>query len=627
MSLRQWSIRRRILLVGTVPALIVVLLLTTYHMVNRWSDIRKENQSIARIVLENIGVTAEYPIISGNYELLFPLVHAALSQPAIVSIRIHDAAGRVLLDNQTERFAEVPAEDIRYLRYDIVRQVQSLDEFSEFGDGSTEAKTLGYIRLGMADTFTRDREISILRQSLLVGLGVVLLAFFIGRAASLSIIPSLEKLSLFIARLANGNSNERIKVDDGAEIGHLQVNANQLAQSLQQAEKDQQSYTRQLMSEQQKTQQASRAKSEFLAMMSHELRTPLNGAIGMLQLLDQDISREEFNDYKRTADQSLTHLTQLLEDVLVVVDTEKNKLPVVFKEQKLPDVLNNLIQDFSHRALDKELSLVVDYDTELQRNAIRFDPSLVRQVVRHLVDNAIKFTDSGMVVVQLQLVKNNNHDWLSISVTDTGIGIPEDHKQRVLEAFAQVNSSFNRRHAGVGLGLTITHHISRILGGHIEISDGINGGTRVLVDFPLGHSPESEAVEPQGVAHGLRTLIVEDNPVNSKVAEKMLLKVCPQMQINKASSGEESLERVKTQQFDLILMDCQMPGLDGFETTRRLRESGLTTPIVACTANTTDQIQDKCRAAGMDDYLAKPLKVATVEAMVNKWLQRTSPEC
>ncbi len=627
MSLRQWSIRRRILLVGTVPALIVVLLLTAYHMVNRWSDIRKENQNIAGIVLENIGVSAEYPIISGNYELLSPLINAALSQPAIVSIRIHDAAGRVLLDNQTERFAEVPEEDIRYLRYDIIRQVQSLDEFSEFGDGSTEAKTLGYIRLGMADTFSRDREISILRQSLLVGLGVVLLAFFIGHAASLSIIPSLEKLSLFIARLANGNSSERIRVDDGAEIGHLQVNANQLAESLQQAEKDQQSYTRQLMNEQQKTQLASRAKSEFLAMMSHELRTPLNGAIGMLQLLDQDISREEFNDYKRTADQSLTHLTQLLEDVLVVVDTEKNKLPVVFKEQKLPDVLNNLIQNFSHRALDKELSLVVDYDIQLQRNTICFDPSLVRQVVRHLVDNAIKFTDSGMVVLQLQVIKQENHDWLSINVTDTGIGIPESHKQQVLEAFSQVNSSFNRRHAGVGLGLTITHHISRILGGHIEISDGINCGTRVLVDFPLGYSQVSEMVEPKGVIHGLRTLIVEDNLVNSKVAEKILLKVCPQMQINKVSSGEESLERVKIQQFDLILMDCQMPGLDGFETTRRLRESGLATPIIACTANTTDQIQDKCRAAGMDDYLAKPLNVATVEAMINKWLQRTSPEC
>ena len=626
MSLRQWSIRRRILLVGTVPALIVVLLLTTYHMVNRWSDIRQENQSIARIVLENIGVSAEYPIISGNYELLSPLVHSALSQPAIVAIQIHDAAGRIVLDEKTARFTDVPAEDIRYLRYDIIRQVQSLDEFSEFGDGATESTTLGYIRLGMADTFTRDREIATLQQSLLAGLGVVLLAFFIGHAASLSIIPSLEKLALFIARLANGNTNDRINVDDGAEIGHLQVNANQLAQSLHQAEKDQQRYTLQLMTEQQKTQQASRAKSEFLAMMSHELRTPLNGAIGMLQLLEQDISREEFNDYKRTADQSLTHLTQLLEDVLVVVDTEKNKLPVVFKEQKLPDVLHNLIQDFSLRALEKELSLVVDYDAALQRDAIRFDPSLVRQVVRHLVDNAIKFTDSGMVVVQLQLIKRDEHEWLTISVTDTGIGIPENQKQQVLEAFAQVNSSFNRRHAGIGLGLTISHHISRILGGQIEIFDGINGGTKVLVEFPLGRTPVSEHSPHAVAAQGLRTLIVEDNPVNSKVAEKMLLKVCPQMQVNTVSSGEESLERVKSQQFDLILMDCQMPGLDGFETTRRLRDAGLTTPIVACTANTTDQIQDRCRDAGMDDYMAKPLNVAMVKAMVTKWLLQESTE-
>ncbi|MDK2777102.1 MAG: response regulator [Pseudomonadota bacterium] len=618
-GLRQLPIRHRMLLVGAVPALLVVLVMTAYHMLNRWSDLRQENQSIAQVILEHIGASAEYPIVTGNYDLLRPLMDAALAQPAIVAVDIYDASGHEVLQGRTLHYDELTDSDVRWLSADIRRQVAALDEFSEFGDERLVDRSIGSIRLGMSDYFTRDRELDIMQQSLLTGLVVVALAVLISYAASASILSPLEKLAGFIARLAGGRIQERLQVDDGAEIGHLQVNANTLAESLEKADHDQQQYTAQLVAEQQKTQQASRAKSDFLAMMSHELRTPLNGAIGMLQLLDKDNSREEFEDYKRTADQSLTHLTQLLEDVLVVVDTEKNRMSVSLSDVSLPQVLDNLVQSFRGRALDKKLSLVVDYDDSVSSGLIRSDPSLVRQIVRHLVDNALKFTEDGMVVVQLSLLPDDTQNCLCIRVCDTGIGIEAEKKQLVLEAFSQANSSFNRRYSGIGLGLTITSHICRVLGGRFELTDAQGGGTCATALIPALSQAAITSSGEQDSGHQ-RALIVEDNPVNLKVLEKMLLRVWQGIEVTSVTSGEACLTVTAQTHFDLIFMDCQMPGLDGFETTRRLREQGVDSPVVACTANTADGIRERCQQAGMNDYLAKPLKVPLIRQVLQKWL-------
>lgn len=617
-GLRRLPVRWRIFITGVVPALLVVVLLTVYHLESRWGDLRQERNNISLMVLEHLSASAEYPLISGNYDLLQPLVQAALAQPMIVSVVLLDASGREVLQ-EDQLTADSDQSDLTEVRHDIIRLVPALDEFSEFGDNRLESRQLGTIVLTLSESYIHGRILSIVQDSVIAGLLVVILAGFISRFASLSILLPLEKLGEFIARLAAGHSHSRMEVSDGAEVGHLQLNTNRLAESLERAELDQQEYTRQLMAEQAKTQQASKAKSDFLAMMSHELRTPLNGAIGMLQLLERDNTQEEFDDYKRTADRSLTHLTQLLEDVLVVVDTEKNKLPVAFSEQRLPDVLYTLLLSFRSRALEKQLSFVVEYSDRLLEEAVRCDPSLIRQVVRHLVDNAIKFTDEGMVLLTLSVSGESGHETLKLVVEDSGIGIDASQKERVLEAFSQANSSFSRRHEGVGLGLTITHHICRVLGGELQLEDSASGGARVVAEIPVSVSPQVVA-EHEKTGQGFRTLIVEDNPVNLKVTEKMLGKAWQGLTVSSVMSGEECLKTLQDSVYDLILMDCQMPGLDGFETTERLRDMGVNTPVVACTANTTDQIRERCLAAGMNDYMAKPLTLAVVKQILTRWL-------
>jgi CheY-like chemotaxis protein len=195
----------------------------------------------------------------------------------------------------------------------------------------------------------------------------------------------------------------------------------------------------------------------------------------------------------------------------------------------------------------------------------------------------------------------------------------------VLEAFSQVSSSFNRRYDGLGLGLTICHHISQILAGHITFEDNLGGGTCIAVTIPLlALQSHENSVTKAASTLAIRgnVLIVEDNEVNLKVIEKMLHKLAPNIQISSVGSGESAINLIQHQRrhFDLILLDCQMPGMDGFETSEQLRKHGFSEAIIACTANTTDKIEQRCLDAGMDDYMAKPIRLDNIRDMLNRWL-------
>lgn len=626
MNYREWSIRKRMLLVAALPTLAAVLMLSLFHLSERWQGIHQNRDAMVSLLLENIAAAAEYPIISGNYELLSPLIHSVLQQPDIIAVTITNPEGEVLLQHLDQHYPQVNNDDIFLRQFAMQRTVQPYDEYAEYAediDEKNSTQLFAIIELSLTDTFTRQHELSIAWQSALVGLLVMFAGLSIAHLTAFNIVSSLRSLAFFFTGLAEGKFSRRLPVDNGAEIGQLQLNANSLAASLQRAEAEQQEFTDKLLSEQQKTQRANQAKSEFLAMMSHEFRTPLNGALGALQLMEGNNDIGAFADYKSMAENSLLHLSQLLEDVLVVVDVEKNTLPLSVAEHKLPDALAELTSSLAAAAMQRGLSLVVQYDEALKRTPVRTDVALIRQVVRHLVDNAIKFTNEGFVIVEVGLgeVDLNEVDAarLTVQVTDTGIGIPDHQKQSVLNAFAQVSSSFNREYEGMGLGLTITHHITTLLGGSLTLQDNPSGGTRVVAEFPVLLTPLSVASETQ-ISRAFRVLVVEDNPVNLKVAEKMLQKSFQRVIVDSVCSGEACLEKMTAAEFDLVLMDCHMPGLDGFETTRSLRSAGHITPVIACTANTTEQIHQRCQHAGMNDFIAKPLKIDTLRTVLPRWL-------
>lgn len=482
-----WSLRQRIVLIAAVPALLATLLLTGFYTYQQRQEHQESMEQFVHTLLEELVVAAEYPIISGNYDMLEPLLSTVLRQATIVSIQVVDMQQQEIIVLYTESYDEVNPEDIHYYDYRVMHNVKVMDEFSQFEDdlGTGQKQQLATIYLGTANTFIRHLEALMVWKSVLAGLLVAVLAALFGRIIASDLITSLERLSEYFSYLGKGKMEQRLIVDGATEMAELQTNANRLADSLQQAERDRARHTRELMVEQDKTRKASQAKSQFLAMMSHELRTPLNGAIGTLQLMDQQLPESEYRDYKFMAEQSLEHLTQLLEDVLIVVDIENNKLQVTWADNYIQQVLKQLVQHFTEIAMNRGVSFVIDYGPRT-RQSICIAPSLVRQVVRHLVDNAFKYTEQGVVTLTVDLEHVEQRTCLIIRVTDTGIGIDDDQKQEVLEAFSRGDTSFSRRYEGMGLGLTISHHVSQILNGHLLLEDNPRGsGTQVKVVLPI----------------------------------------------------------------------------------------------------------------------------------------------
>jgi len=622
-ALRRWSIRRRILLVGVIPVLLAVLSLTSYHMSERWDNILQANDNVSSIVLQHLVISAEYPVMSGNVALLEPLVEAALLQPSIVAVTIYDASGDILLSQRIKQYGDLPTKDISTFQQPVIQELAELDAFSEFEAASLSSgtrKQLATIALEVTNTFSHRQQIVIFQQSLAAGVGVLFLTVLIGIAISTTIIPALEKLTRFIDTLAQGQLDARLDVDDGAEIGLLQKNTNSLANSLMTAREDTQEYTRRLKEEQARTEAASQVKSRFLTMVSHELRTPLNGVSGALEMIQLNQGSSDFELYKSVAKSSLDQLTVILQDVLVIVDAEKGKLPVNIQQQRLPQILSQLILDCRKDALDRCLSFVAEYDEALKRHKVSVDPALIRQIVRHLLSNAMKFTADGYVVFKASHQYINGQPHLMMTVSDTGIGISADKKELIFEAFAQVSEDFNRRYDGMGLGLTLVNRIVNILGGNVHLDSNLNAGTVVRVELPM---PVTTS-EPRAVVHQAgaspRVLIVEDNRVNLMILKKMINKLFPMFQVDSVESGEDCLETVAECSYELILMDCQMPGMDGFETTQKLREQEYSMPIVACTANASSEVYERCQAVGMDGFIGKPVHPDTLKSELTAWL-------
>jgi len=620
MKIRNWPIRTRAIILAAVPAFLTVVFLTALHMIQRWSDADENSESTVQLMVESISASAEYPIISGNYDLLAPLIDAALSRPEIALVRIMSPEGGVLIEEKVPGFEEIAAGDIRIFRKSLLRDVVELDGFSEFGELMVMSQELAIIEIGMTGHYTRARDLEILYQSVITGILVVLLAALTGRYIALMIVRPLERVAGFISSLANGDYWNRTEESEGAELGHLQESSNRLAQALETAQRKHEEFTEKLLLEQKRAKAASKAKSQFLAMMSHELRTPLNGAMGMLELIEQKMPTAEFNEHRHQAEQSLVHLSQLLDDIMVVADTDQKSLAASPEYCVLSEYLEPLFESLRIRAMSQGLSFIADVAPRLRSHAVLTYPGLLRQILRHLTDNALKFTRQGMISVSLSPVEGG----IRVIVTDTGIGIPEDAYDTILQPFTQLESDLNRHFDGAGLGLTITSHVVSAMNGRLSFSPQVGGGLVVQITLPeIQASAGAEMPETQCAG---RLLIVEDNEVNLKVAEKMLARIHPDREVVAVMSGEAALEAVAREDYDLVLMDCQMPGMDGFETSEKLREKGFTGAIVACTANTTDQVEERCLASGMNDYMAKPISLEGLRLMTGRWLPERDPQ-
>ncbi len=466
----------------------------------------------------------------------------------------------------------------------------------------------------------------------LLCLAVVILASVISIRRSLT---PLDRLKEGTEKIAAGRFDTLVRVDSDDEFGLLAEAFNRMASSLREHFAALNHTARQLRLARDEAQAASRAKSDFLAMMSHEIRTPMNGIIGMAELAMESDQPEEKSACLEVVKASADSLLTVLNDVLDFAKIEAGKLELARRCFGLREVLDETTRLLSVGAASKNIALRVRADEDVPDDLVG-DPVRLKQTLLNLLGNGLKFTERGEVALDVAVEEMKGEDLrLRFSIRDTGVGIATEKLETIFDPFVQAENYLTRRRGGTGLGLATCRRLVDLMEGRLWVESRLGEGSVFHFTACFGHcvqgpengnastaprravkgggGPEREQAE-SCQAPPLRILVAEDNPVNQKVVSRILEKEHHIVEV--AANGQLAVDKAISEDFDLILMDIQMPVMDGMEATRTLRDRGLKIPIIALTAHALERDQRQCLEAGMDAHLAKPVRRGEVLEMV-----------
>jgi PAS domain S-box-containing protein len=375
-----------------------------------------------------------------------------------------------------------------------------------------------------------------------------------------------------------------------------------------------------------KAEQAAKAKSQFLSVMSHELRTPLNAVIGITHLLLQSQPREDQQEDLRTLQFSGESLLHIINDILDFTKLDSGKIELSAIDFNLRELTQSLYQSFSYKAREKNIVFDVEYDDRMPF-FVKGDNFRLSQVLNNLISNAIKFTHEGFVKLKVEMVENKGGHFITrFSVIDSGIGIPEEKQEKIFEQFTQADSDTTRLYGGTGLGLSISGRLVELMGSSILVASTLGKGSNFSFTLDLlqgSHSDPNAGLakvvnKSNDAFRNKLILLAEDNVFNANIARRFITGWGAQLEV--VVDGRQALEFVSRRKYDLILMDVQMPVLDGFACTRKIRKHFKDVPILAITASPKNEIINEIMACGMNDFVSKPFKPNELRSKLLEYL-------
>lgn len=652
-SARKRSLSKQLLLLGALPAVLMFVGLMAFFTNARLSDARQDLFDSTQKLADNLAPALEYAVVAGNRIVLEDILENSMHGDSLEWIRVTDVVGNELGFVGGEGIEQWPGEshgleEVRRFTTDILQQPVELG-----GDSSAEwfepdfrisggAVRVGSVEIAVSELQLSERRMDIMLTSGVVGVSLLVFTLLLANRMTSSLLEPIRALAQRVLNMTHRDYREvqtaQTKV---AEIAELEDNLNQLARNLGHLQ-DSRDHTLALSEgAREKAENASHAKSEFLAIMSHELRTPLNGVLAMVDLVSEEPLSARQADYLNTARQSTGDLLTLINDILDVSRLDQGKLLLENRLFNPREVTENCLASFRHAAEQRGLSLKLSFSGDwpdyprVAGDAVRY-----RQVLASLLDNAIKFSDDGQVVVSMDWhLEAKDCVFITCEVQDSGDGIPAEQLAKVFNSFEQLDSSLSRPSGGTGIGLTLVQKLVELMGGHVGLNSHTGEGSSFRFEVPFELAPAREIPEQEsntdrvlpsatvGSTHtqAPRALVVEDNPVNQRVAKTLLDRLG--FDAESVNNGQEAVHSVTNQQdrYTVILMDCHMPVMDGFAAAQAIREweaieSRRPTPIIALTADALPGTETACLEAGMNDYLAKPVRKHQMRTVLSRWV-------
>ena len=629
---RRWDINTRTQLISLGPALLLTLLLISFFTFVRIQDLRQELNHTGQLIANQLAPATEYGVISGNNEVLESLLKATLATPNVRFLEVQDSANRILVYVEQPAAAHGRPHQVEVFQAPVrLQRIALHNDFFQDGKVSNSGASedyLGRVIVGLSNDAFSQRQQEILFKAGILALFALLFTFVVARRLAGSLSQPIRDIGDAVKAIQEGDYKTPLPIVDDTELGALSQHINNLAQALEQASREQQQAMAQLIQTREEAEKANNAKSDFLAMMSHELRTPMNGVLGMLQLLETTEMTDEQVEYAALASESTEHLLKVINDILDFSRIERSELELEHIPFNLAELIGACAQSFQHSAVQRGLALNLRIPDDMRGLQVQGDPTRIRQILVNLVGNALKFTEQGRVSIEAQW-QSLDHEllWFTCSVRDSGIGISSQSLELMFNAFQQADSSISRRYGGTGLGLPIARTLAERMGGTLRAQSEEGRGSVFTLEIPLALYKQAmpalaapRTLNGSGQGDGRHVLLVEDNPVNQTVIEAMLRSLG--FAVSVATDGAQAVRSAGDGEFEVILMDCRLPVIDGYEATRQIRDlpGRRDVPIIALTANALQGDRETCLAAGMNDYLAKPFKRNDLQQILQRWV-------